>query len=692
MKKKSRGLLSLLLVVVLLFSSASFAAAEAPETVDEAAVTRMGEVEALRQTNSETYLLSDGSYECVVYSEDKYYYDSANTLQRIDNSIVAAGAATLGTQQYKNAANIFDVTFSGSGVPQIGISHKGKSMTFSPLNASNGGNDHISATSSVISIGKIDNCTTLDLLTDTGSNTVTYSNAFAGADLVYVLENNALKEYIILNSVNAPNTFHFLFNLDGVTLETANGVAAFVDSSGETVFALGQLFAVDAAGEATEALSYTFTPVKETGVIVTVTLDNAYLSSAEREFPVVIDPSIVISSVQTADTCVCSGFPDTNYYTAYQLRTGYDSDYGIRRSYIKFDIPTSIPASSIAGARLDIEKVSGKTPLMRAYLVLGAWTSSTLTWNNRPSYTAAHQSPDATLKSDGSNWFSMNVTDIVRNWASGSYVNYGFMLKDQHEASDNDWVTFYSSDASSPHEPELHIFYDIPTVNLQLVYDTAYSNRYSSANEKITAQAKVLQDKYLQYGIFVNYSDPVMFQSYADQECTTIGPGACTHASNEYCINSVLYSSGNIALSPMHHKNFYNIVLRIPFPNTASTLKMAYIGHDICEMVGTTHEEGRHLGGTYEDIGLAAITNHISETSELMTMVHEFGHFYGAPDHYGRGSVQTTADIIYETGDGRFNENCIYGESNLDESIINSLTICDGCAAVIMSNFDEYSH
>ena len=32
------------------------------------------EVENLRETNAETYLMSDGSYECVVYAYDKYLY------------------------------------------------------------------------------------------------------------------------------------------------------------------------------------------------------------------------------------------------------------------------------------------------------------------------------------------------------------------------------------------------------------------------------------------------------------------------------------------------------------------------------------------------------------------------------------------------------------------------------------------
>lgn len=512
MKRKLRCLLSLILVVVLLFSSTSLVAANAPVTATETAAVRVSEVEALRQTNAETYLMSDGSYECVVYSGNKYYYDSANTLQRIDNSVVAAKTVS-GKSQYKNAANMFDVTFSSSGVPQIGISYQGKSITFSPMNATSGRNDKISAAHSTITVGKIDNCAALDQLTETGSNTVAYKNAFAGTDLVYVLENEILKEYIILGGADSPNTFSFLFEMDGVTLQTIDGVTAFVDSNGETVFAFEQLFAVDAVGEVTEDLSYSFTPVKETSVIVTVTLDSAYLSAADRAFPVVIDPSVVISSVQTADTCVCSGFPNTNYYKAYQLRTGCDDDYGIRRSYIKFDIPASIPAVGIVEARLDIEKVSGKTPVMRAYMVVEAWSSSTLTWNNRPSYTGAYISPEATLRSAGTNWYSMNVTEIVQKWADGSYINYGFLLHDEYEASSDDWVTFYSSDASSPHKPELHIFYDDYDTML-LAYKETRNGAVVPRNEYFAPVQQLVEDNrtgkvYTQFYTSMNEADMI---------------------------------------------------------------------------------------------------------------------------------------------------------------------------------------
>lgn len=460
---KPKRFIALLTALALFFLSTTVATAN-----DSSSITRVQEVEALRETNSETYLMSDGTYECVVYSYDKYYVDETSTLQLIDNTIVKAGDTsstatyqTASSKQYKNAANAFKIYFSDSNIPEVNIQYDGKGITFSPFNSLHRNNLQVSPYVSKLTIGQIDNCSTLEKLTYTGDNTVTYANTFADTDLVYVLENNSLKEYIILNNNTAPSEFSFMFTLDGVTLTTVNGNICFIDSDGTIVFTLGSLFAIDAKGIRTEDISCSYSPIPKTNnVIITVALSDTYFSSSERAFPIVIDPSVMISSSETADACVCSGYPSTNYQIATQLRTGYDTDYGIRRSYIKFNIPASIPANSVTNATLDIEKLSGTAPTTKAYRCTGYWTSGTITWNNKADYTTTNQSTVATLYRPGSTWYTMNVTDIVQGWVNYTHSNYGFVIKDITETNPDHWTTLYSSDAPSPHKPELHIVYN----------------------------------------------------------------------------------------------------------------------------------------------------------------------------------------------------------------------------------------
>lgn len=457
MHKKSK-LLALFMTIVLLFSSVSFAVSSESVPLSETPV-RVTEVENLRETNSETYLLSDGTYECVVYAYDKYYKAADNTLQLASNKIVPAGTArseklSSDKLQYKNAANAFDVHFAGSGTPEISIAFQGAAVTFSPVTAGKN--------TAAFSIGKVSGCKTLSELTATGDNTVTYSNAFPGADLVYVLDNNVLKEYIILNSSAAGNTFNFRFSLDGVKLESKGKYADFVDGNRSVLFSLDPLFAVDANGVVTENLTYTFTPEKDTNqVTVNVTLDKEYFSSPDRVFPIIIDPTVMISSTETADACVCSYTPNTNYRLNTRLRTGMDDEYGIRRSFIKFNIPNTIPENSVTAARLEIEKTAGATPTIKAYQCVSSWSSATITWNNMPDdeENFALESTLCTRYSATSSWYVMNVTEIVQDWIDGLSLNYGFILMDNEEGLIDHWTTWYSSDAASPHKPELYITY-----------------------------------------------------------------------------------------------------------------------------------------------------------------------------------------------------------------------------------------
>lgn len=430
--------------------------------------TRVQEVEGLRETNAETYLMSDGTYECVVYAEDKYYWDDSGDLLEINNSIVPLSTSKVGGP-YKNTGNSFDVYFSSAGTPTVTMQYRGRGISFSPTVDSE---NAVMSTQpvSAMAVGKVENCSTLGKLTPTGDNTVRYANAFGTADLVYVLTNSALKEYIILENNTAPTTYRFAVSLDRLTIQQVGDVVSLVDEGGSTVFTLGSLFAVDAAGVMTDALTYTVTSDgTSNGFVLTITLDSGYLNDTERAFPVVIDPSVLVSSSQTADASVSSEFSDDNYYLNTRLWTGRNNVYGIRRSYLRFAIPSSIPSGSVTSATLDLEYALGLIPTVRAYKVTQSWSSSTITWDNKPA-SASAGSVNAVLRSGSNSWYSMDVTTIVKAWNNGE-ENYGFEVRDINESDATHWTDFYSSDEVSPHKPELHITYAAP-VTIDRLYST----------------------------------------------------------------------------------------------------------------------------------------------------------------------------------------------------------------------------
>lgn len=111
MKKAIVIILSLIMIFSL--SVTAFATNDIPDEIIPNERYRVAEVPELRDKNSDTYLLSDGTYECVVYSEDKYYADESGKLVEIDNSIIPTTYKS-GTENYEyaNAASATKVYFS----------------------------------------------------------------------------------------------------------------------------------------------------------------------------------------------------------------------------------------------------------------------------------------------------------------------------------------------------------------------------------------------------------------------------------------------------------------------------------------------------------------------------------------------------------------------------------------------------
>ena len=76
--------------------------------------------------------------------------------------------------------------------------------------------------------------------------------------------------------------------------------------------------------------------------------------------------------------------------------------------------------------------------------------------------------------------------------------------------------------------------------------------------------------------------------------------------------------------------------------------------------------------------------------SELKTILHEIGHWYGVKDHYG-GDVDSTDSIDPDKNLG-YSKDCIYGENKENENVAGNLILCDGCKNIIQKNLNGYNH
>ena len=113
-------------------------------------------------------------------------------------------------------------------------------------------------------------------------------------------------------------------------------------------------------------------------------------------------------------------------------------------SWIKFDLSgAGIAAADVANAKLRLWSVDGfgitgafanpsaaESVTTEVYAAAGAWNEKSLTWNNQAPVVPSLGSPvDSTEQSGVEEWVEFTVTDLVKDWLSGSEDNDGFFLR-----------------------------------------------------------------------------------------------------------------------------------------------------------------------------------------------------------------------------------------------------------------------
>jgi hypothetical protein len=102
------------------------------------------------------------------------------------------------------------------------------------------------------------------------------------------------------------------------------------------------------------------------------------------------------------------------------------------------------------------EEGARPTRTITTYRIASAWSESTVTWNNKPSFSTAYGSAPVTHGAWG--WYSFNVTNLVRGWINGTIPNNGVMLRGpEWSGPDSSWKSF--STREGPYRPRLIITY-----------------------------------------------------------------------------------------------------------------------------------------------------------------------------------------------------------------------------------------
>lgn len=203
---------------------------------------------------------------------------------------------------------------------------------------------------------------------------IRYDEAWPGVDLRYRVDNELVKEDIVLE--RAPRdqngaTFRFDLALRGVmaSLRADNGVV-FSDLSGKPVFRMPRPFMLDAnsaepEARFTDSVDVTLASLGAGRVRLTYAADLKWLRAPERRYPVVLDPSVETvvygpSGAVAQSVPIYEGTPATNYEAHPDLDVGLRSDGKRRDSLLRFPELDNVPRdSAIIGATLKLYAVEG---------------------------------------------------------------------------------------------------------------------------------------------------------------------------------------------------------------------------------------------------------------------------------------------------------------------------------------------
>ena len=501
---KWRRHFAIMLVATLLFAClVPSSHAEEMTSKDEEAYKQ--ELPELREANKKYYALSDGTYQCVVYSQRVHFLNETGAFEDIDNTLLSEEYQSDTTSYaWRNARNDFLVRFSETareGTYPIRIERGNAIIEFGYECTNNASAEVYPKAIPTLLKGVADPLVS-----------VNYADVFANTDMLYTVSPSGVKEFIVIKDSEAEGVYRFKINVQNASIQEQGNKIVFVDSTGEAFWEITPFFATDSADHYCDDIEYTLEKQADGTFLLEIQINTEWLHEEERAFPVILDPSVIMSgSDETYDTFVSSLYPSSNYYLDYYLRTGKDDDYGIRRALLKFDLPSRISGSQVDSAFIRVKKYDGDTPNLFSYKITGAWSSSGATWNNKPGYSSGSETA---FTYDTDNWYEAVATLWTKNWLSGGYANYGVYLKDSNESSTSHWARFYSSDSSYPNRPELVINYTKPGIVL-LSFESDGSNTRSGYMSSVKAT-------YTGYDVACTPPQPYHYSDYSSSMKATI--------------------------------------------------------------------------------------------------------------------------------------------------------------------------
>jgi len=449
---------------------ASVAAVPAPDSVPATvSPTVVRELTEKRTANATHYLLSDGTVRAEIQQAPVRFKDKAGAWRGIDTNLLPAD----GSGTVRSASTEVTTSFGAqrAGTSPVRLTGEGYSVGIDYLGGVEGAK---------LAMG----------------NQVVYPNVEHDTALAYEARGDGIKETVLLSSADAPSSFRFALDLEGLQMrrDFAGAWGLFRPEDGLPTLALAPLVVFDSsengAGDPAVCADTTMTVTPAGDVAyVTYEISRAWMQDPARVFPIRVDPTITLtnSGATYGDTYVASAYPGTTYWSSTELKCGYyDSTTGDNRAYVRFDL-SSVPDNAfVIDTNYKIHQFHQyyvTTPATTTYLrsLTNSFSSGT-TWNTQSSVSGhpEYKGPYIASKSISSRDVDLNwdVDATVQRWLDGSVTNNGFMSY-QSETSGQDmthWRKFRSEEYSvAADRPTLMVYYSAPGTGNSGVDKTAYA-------------------------------------------------------------------------------------------------------------------------------------------------------------------------------------------------------------------------
>lgn len=319
-----------------------------------------------------------------------------------------------------------------------------------------------------------------------------YENKIGRLGIRYTSGEHGIKETILLNRKPDSGIFEYTINIGKLDIKknvTDEGLTIYDKKTDEIVACIDAPWMNDADGDSySQDISYDLEKDEHTEgqYKLTMNVDEDYLFDSDRKYPVTIDPTTTWKGDdELRDVYVISGsYAGTNFYeSGTKVMPSGRNNTGTHRTYIKpLNLKSKISGKSVSSAKLTVYETGNgvSKQKIKAYRVLENWSSTSLTWNNKPK-NASDPTAQITTTKTAKSAKTFDMTGFARKIAGGT-SNYGVVLKNM--TSNSSYAEFHGSRATlTSCRPKLSVTYhDVPTTPESFSLSRKSGESYTSSS------------------------------------------------------------------------------------------------------------------------------------------------------------------------------------------------------------------